>query len=127
MTEYRAYFTNGGMANFTFDGDPEEDLDAFLDAAYEEAPSGLCHHCAGNFDISDDMEVYDITNTETKEQVYREPTWQENLEKSNTALREKSDKAHAEIVELRKQRDNLTFILRKAGFTVDPDTYAVSR
>lgn len=127
MTKYRAYFTNGGMADFTFDGDPEEDLDAFLDAAYKEAPSGLCHQCASNFEISEEGEVYDITNTETREQVYKESTYQENLEKSNSDLREKNAKDHAEVIELREQRDNLAFILRKAGFTVDPDTYAVSR
>jgi hypothetical protein len=127
--KYRAFFQNGGYAEFEWEGDPTdvEQADDLLEAAYNEAPPGLCNHCAGNYDISEDVEVYEIQETESGNVVFKEPSWDERLRESAARATELNAKLTAEVIDTRTQRDNLAFILRKAGFTVDPDTYAVIR
>lgn len=127
--KYSANYQNGGHARFNWDGDPadEEQLDNLLDAAYEAAPVGLCHQCAGDFAISDDNEVYEIRETESGKAIYQEPTWDDRLRADLSRTHTENSELRLEVIELRKRRDALAFILRKAGFTVDPDTFAVSR
>lgn len=127
--KYRAFYQNGGMATFEWEGDPTdvEQLDDLLEAAYQAAPTGLCHQCAGNFDISDDVEVYEISEDESDKKVFSEPTWDERLRRQAYETSTENGEIRKDLTEARGQRDNLAFILRKAGFTVDPDTFAVSR
>lgn len=127
--KYSANYQNGGHATFEWEGDPAdvEQLDDLLDSAYQAAPGGLCHQCAGNFSISDDVEVCEIREKGSGKVVFEEPTWDDRIRESAANATKLNMKLTAEVSHACVQRDNLAFILRKAGFTVDPDTFAVSR
>lgn len=127
--KYKAYYQNGGFAEFDWDGDhtDEEQLDDLLEASYQAAPPGLCNHCSRNFEISEDQEVYEIREVDSDTEVFKEATWSEQLQIRASQADAKSSEFHRQVVETRRQRDSLVFILRKAGFTVDPDTFVVSR
>lgn len=127
--KYRAYYQNGGMATFEWEGDPAdvEQLDDLLEAAYQAAPSGLCHRCATNFDISDDTEVYEIRETESDKKVFSEPTWDDRIRESAANATKLNKKLVAELEEIKAERNRLHRFLVDVGFTVDPDTFAVSR
>ncbi len=72
--------------------------------------------------------MYEIRETEFAGKViYQEPTWDERLRADLSRTHTENNELRLEVIELRKRRDALAFILRKAGFTVDPDTFAVSR
>jgi len=127
--EYRAFYQNGGFATFEWEGDPTdpEGMDELLEAAYQAAPTGLCHQCAGNFEISDDNEVYEISEDESGEKVFSEPTWDERIRESAANATVLNRKLVAELETVKATRSALVRDLRAAGFTVDPHTFAVSR
>ena len=127
--KYSASYQNGGHGRFDWDGDPadEEQLDALLEAAYEAAPTGLCHQCARDFDISDDVEVYEIRETESGKVIYKEPTWDDRLRADLSRTHTENNELRLQLVEAEKQRNALAAVLRDAGFKVDVDTFAVSR
>jgi hypothetical protein len=127
--KYSANYQNGGNAQFDWDGDPtdEEQLDALLEAAYEAAPTGLCHQCARDFDISDDTEVYEIRETESGKKVYEEPAWDDRLRADLSRTHTENNELRLQLIEAEKQRNALAAVLRDAGFKVDVDTFAVSR
>lgn len=120
--KYRVFYQNGGYATFEWDGNPVdvEQLDDFLEAAYGAAPPGLCNQCAGNYDISDDVEVQEINEVDSGKKVFSESTWYERVHQENMAFRDK-------VAEMNTQLHALADALREAGFTVDRDTFAVSR
>lgn len=54
MSEYKVWFTQSASTAMTVEA---EDPDAAIDAAYDHGlPSGLCHRCACEFDMSGDWE-----------------------------------------------------------------------
>lgn len=126
---YRALYQNGGMATLEWEGDPTdvEQLDDLLEAAYQAAPTGLCHQCAHNFDISDDAEVYEISEEESDKKVFSEPTWDDRIRESAANATALNRKLVAELHTVKATRSALMRDLRAAGFTVDPHTFAVSR
>jgi hypothetical protein len=127
--KYRAFYQNGGFATFEWEGDPTdvEQLDDLLEAAYQAAPTGLCHQCARNYDISDDAEVYEISEEESDKKVFSEPTWDDRIRESAANATKLNKKLVAELEEIKAERNRLHRFLVDAGFTVDLDTYAVSR
>lgn len=126
--KYSANYQNGGFAQFDWDGDPAdpEQMDDLLQAAYDAAPAGLCHQCAGNFDISEDIEVYEIRETDSRTVVFSEPTWDDRIRESAANATKLNAELVAKLATVEQQRFMLADRLRKAGFTVDPDTWAVS-
>ena len=126
--KYSANYQNGGFAQFDWDGDPSdpEQMDDLLQAAYDAAPAGLCHQCAGNFDISEDIEVYEIRETDSRTVVFSEPTWDDRIRESAANATKLNAELVAKLATVEQQRFMLADRLRKAGFTVDPDTWAVS-
>ena len=126
--KYSANYQNGGFAQFDWEGDPSdpEQMDDLLQAAYDAAPAGLCHQCAGNFDISEDIEVYEIRETESRKVVFSEPTWDDRIRESAANATKLNAELVAKLAAVEQQRFMLADRLRKAGFTVDPDTWAVS-
>lgn len=126
--KYSANYQNGGNARFDWDGDPAdpEQMDDLLQAAYDAAPAGLCHQCAGNFDISEDIEVYEIRETDSRKVVFSEPTWDDRIRESAANATKLNAELVAKLATVEQQRFMLADRLRKAGFTVDPDTWAVS-
>jgi FtsZ-binding cell division protein ZapB len=126
--KYSANYQNGGNARFEWDGDPtdEEQLDDLLEAAYDAAPGGLCPRCARDFDISEDIEVYEIRETESRKVIFQESTWDDRLRADLSRTHAENNELRLEVINARKQRDALMSTLREAGFTVDPDTFAVS-
>lgn len=126
---YRAFYQNGGMATFEWEGDPTdvEQLDDLLEAAYQAAPTGLCHQCAHNFDISDDAEVYEISEEESDKKVFSEPTWDDRIRESAANAAKLNAKLVTQLEEIKVERNRLHRFLVDAGFKVDPDAYVVSR
>lgn len=127
--KYRAFYQNGGYAAFEWDGDPssEEERDDLLQTAYDAAPPGLCYQCAGNYDISDDVEVYEINEIDSGKTVFSEPSWDERLRNRVTDISAQLSKANKDLEEVMAERNRLHRALLDAGFTVDRDTYVVSR
>mgnify|MGYP003624022643 CR=1 FL=1 len=127
--KYSANYQNGGFAQFEWEGDPSdpEQMDDLLQAAYDAAPAGLCHQCAGNFDISEDIEVYEIRETESRTVVFSEPTWDDRIRESALNATKLNAELVAKLATVEKQRNALAAVLRDAGFKVDVDTFAVSR
>jgi hypothetical protein len=117
------------MATFEWEGDPTdvEQRDDLLEAAYRAAPAGLCNHCSGKFSISEDIEVYEISEAESGTKVFEEPTWDDRIRESAANATALNRKLVAELETVKATRSALVRDLRAAGFTVDPHTFAVSR
>jgi hypothetical protein len=131
--KYSVNYQNGGFATFEWEGDledeetSEEQLDNLLEAAYEAAPTSLCHQCARNFDISDDTEVIEIREDESRKLIYKEPSRDDRLRADVSRTHKENNELRLQLIEAEKQRNALAAVLRDAGFNVDVDTFAVSR
>jgi len=126
--KFTANYQNGGHAEFEWEGDSAdpEQMDDLLESAYRAAPGGLCHQCAGKYSISEDTEVYEIRETDTGNKVFSEPTWDDQIRESAINATKLNAELVAKLATVEQQRFMLANRLRKAGFMVDPDTWAVS-
>lgn len=50
MSKFGLYFETAASVYVEVEAD---DIDEAVDAAYQKLPGGLCHQCAGDYDIGD--------------------------------------------------------------------------
>lgn len=113
--KYRAYFSNGAIAEIMSDISPEDftrddNQDELFDELYDARPE-LCHHCAARFDVGDDSEIYSIVHIYgdgKHTDIFTEKTFAERLQDENSRL-------SREIRSLRAQLDTARGALTVSG------------